>query len=121
MPAKPAKITLAVYRTAAYKAKRRKSAKTCTMAEDLQCSKRTTSSNAGRYTTNSSLIANKDNNNAYNRAYIPLANIEEEEGSSSNNNSVNSSTSDSADKGEGSGVYKRGEGALHCKDTLLYK
>ncbi|KAK2067460.1 hypothetical protein P8C59_001200 [Phyllachora maydis] len=102
IPAKPAKITPAIRCMAAYKAKRR--------------------NNAGRYTTNSSLIANKDNNNTYNRVYIPPAKAEEEEeGSSSDNNSVNGSTSDNADKGKGSGIYKRGKGALHCKDTLLYK
>ncbi|KAK2067359.1 hypothetical protein P8C59_001108 [Phyllachora maydis] len=120
-PAKLAKITLAIYRAAACKAKRRKSAKAYAAAEGLQRSKRTTGGNAGRYTTNSSLKANKDNNNAYNRAYIPSANIEEEEGSSSDNNSIHSGTSDSADKGEGSGVHKRGEGALRRKDTPLYK
>ncbi|KAK2073465.1 hypothetical protein P8C59_007750 [Phyllachora maydis] len=125
IPAKPAKITPAIRRTAAYKAKRRKLAKACAIAakkEGPQRSKHTTSSNAGKYTTDSSLIANKDNNNAYNRAYIPPANIEEEkEGSSSDNNSVHSSTSNSADKGKGSDAYKRGESALYCKNTLLYK
>ncbi|KAK2071012.1 hypothetical protein P8C59_005469 [Phyllachora maydis] len=155
MPAKPAKITPAVYRAAAYKAKRHKSAKAYIVVgravaakcckkrkeaaanaqayklakkEDLQRSKRTAGSNAGRYTTNSGLIANKDDNNAYNRAYIPPADIKEEEeeeeekeGGSSDNDGVNSGTSDSADKGEGSGAYKRGEGALYCKDILLYK
>ncbi|KAK2070824.1 hypothetical protein P8C59_005291 [Phyllachora maydis] len=101
MPAKLAKITPAIHRTAAYKAKRR--------------------DNAGRYTTNSSLMANKDNNNAYNRAYMPLTNIEEEEDGSSDNNSVNSSTSNSTNKGKGSSAYKYGKGALRCKDILLYK
>ncbi|KAK2067942.1 hypothetical protein P8C59_001641 [Phyllachora maydis] len=123
-PAKPAKITLAVRRAAAYKAKQRKSAKACTIAakkEGLRRSKRTTSSNAGRYTTNSSLIANKDDNNAYNRVYIPPANIEEEEGSSGNDNSINSSTSDSTDKGKDSSMYERSKGALRRKDILLYK
>ncbi|KAK2068494.1 hypothetical protein P8C59_003128 [Phyllachora maydis] len=120
-PAKPAKITLAVHRTAAYKAKQYKSAKAYAIAEGLQYSKRTTGSNAGRNTTNSSLTANKDNNNAYNRAYIPPTDIKEKEGSSSNNNSVNSSTSNSANKGKGSSVYKRGKGALYYKDTLLRK
>ncbi|KAK2072140.1 hypothetical protein P8C59_006512 [Phyllachora maydis] len=147
-PAKPAKITPAVRRTAAYKAKRRESAKACTTAgraaaakrrkkhkeamantrasklakkKDLQRSKRTASGNVGRYTINSGLIANKDNNNAYNRAYIPPTDIEEEEGGSSNDNGVNSSTSDSADKGKGSSIYKRSKGALRYKDTLLYK
>ncbi|KAK2067445.1 hypothetical protein P8C59_001185 [Phyllachora maydis] len=100
-PTKPAKIMPAIRRIAARKAKRR--------------------DNAGRYTTNSSLIANKDDNNAYNRAYIPPTDIEEEEGSSSNDNSVNSSTSDSTNKGKGSSVYKRSKGALRCKDTPLYK
>ncbi|KAK2069294.1 hypothetical protein P8C59_003886 [Phyllachora maydis] len=99
-PAKPAKITPAIRRTAACKAKQRK------------------------YTTNSSLIANKDNNNAYNGVYIPPAKAEEEEekeGSSGDNNSVNSSTSDSADKGKGGGMRERGDGASRYKDTLLYK
>ncbi|KAK2066224.1 hypothetical protein P8C59_000059 [Phyllachora maydis] len=122
MPAKPAKIIPAVYRTAAYKAKRRELAKAYTTAEGLRRSKRTAGGNAGRYTTNSSLTANKDNNNAYNRAYMPSTNIEEEEeGSSSDDNSINSSTSDSADKGKGSSVYKRSKGTLYYKDTLLYK
>ncbi|KAK2072032.1 hypothetical protein P8C59_006409 [Phyllachora maydis] len=119
-----AKITPAIRYTAAYKAKQCKSAKACAIAakkEGPQCSKRTTGGNAGRYTTNSGLIADKDNNNAYNRVYMPLTNIEEEEGSSGDNNSVNSSTSNSADKGKGSSTYKRGKGASHYKDILLYK
>ncbi|KAK2072815.1 hypothetical protein P8C59_007149 [Phyllachora maydis] len=128
--AKLAKITPAVRRIAAYKAKRRELAKACTTAyklakkKDLRRSKRTTSGNAGRYTTNSSLIANKDDNNAYNRVYMLLANMEEEEeeeekeGGSSDNNSVNGSTSDSANKGKDSGTYKRGKGALRYKAVL---
>ncbi|KAK2073387.1 hypothetical protein P8C59_007675 [Phyllachora maydis] len=125
--AKPAKITPAIRRTAAYKAKQRELAKACAIAyklakkEGLRRSKRTAGSNAGRYTTNSSLVANKDDNNAYNRAYIPPTNAEEEEGGSSDNNSVNGSTSDSADKGEGGSTYKYSKGALCCKDILLYK
>ncbi|KAK2072754.1 hypothetical protein P8C59_007089 [Phyllachora maydis] len=107
IPAKPAKITLAASKLA--------------KKEGLQCFKRTAGGDAGRYTTDSSFIANKDDNNAYNRAYIPPTDIEEEEGSSSNNNSVNSGTSDSTDKGEGGGAYKYGEGASRCKDTLLRK
>ncbi|KAK2074146.1 hypothetical protein P8C59_008375 [Phyllachora maydis] len=119
MPTKPAKITLAIRRAAAYKAKQYKAAKACAIR-----SKRTTSSNAGRYTTNSGLTANKDDNNAYNRAYIPPANAEEEEeeeGSSSDNNSVNSGTSDSTNKGKGSGAYKYSKGSLRYKDMPLYK
>ncbi|KAK2066311.1 hypothetical protein P8C59_000140 [Phyllachora maydis] len=115
MPAKPAKITPAIRRAAAYKANK------LAKKEGLWRSKRTASGNAGRNTTDSSLTANKDDNNAYNRAYIPPANTEKEEGSSSDNNGVNSGTSDSADKGEGSSIYKYGKGALHRKDTLLYK
>ncbi|KAK2072851.1 hypothetical protein P8C59_007181 [Phyllachora maydis] len=86
-------------------------------------SKRTAGSNTGRYITDSGLIANKDDNNAYNGAYVPPADIEEEEEKegSGNNDGVNGSTSDSADKGEGSGIYKHGKGALRYKDTLLYK
>ncbi|KAK2074455.1 hypothetical protein P8C59_008662 [Phyllachora maydis] len=137
IPAKPAKITPAIRRTAACKAKQRKSAKAHTIAyklakkKDLRRSKRTASGNAGRYTTNSGLIADKDNDNAYNRAYVPPANTEEEEeeekeeeeeeDSSSNNNSINSSTSNSTNKGKGSGAYKRGKGASRRKDILLYK
>ncbi|KAK2066366.1 hypothetical protein P8C59_000195 [Phyllachora maydis] len=119
LPAKPAKITPAVRYVAAYKAKRRELAKayaTAAKKEDLRHSKRITSSNAGRYTTNSSLIANKDDNNAYNRAYIPSTKAEEKEDSSGDNNSVNSSTSNSADKGEGGGAYKRSKGASRYKD-----
>ncbi|KAK2069963.1 hypothetical protein P8C59_004502 [Phyllachora maydis] len=82
-------------------------------------SKRTAGSDASRYTTNSSLTANKDNNNAYNRAYIPPADTEEEEGSSGNNNSVNGSTSDSADKGKGSSARECGKGALRYKEGEL--
>ncbi|KAK2070842.1 hypothetical protein P8C59_005309 [Phyllachora maydis] len=108
MLAKLAKITPAVRRAAACKAKQSKK-------EGLWCSKRTTSSNAGRYTTNSGLTADKDDNNAYNRAYIPPTNIEEEKGSSSDDNSVNSSTSDNADKGKDSSAYKRDKGALYYK------
>ncbi|KAK2066290.1 hypothetical protein P8C59_000120 [Phyllachora maydis] len=91
--------------------------------EDLRRSKYTTGSNAGRYTTNSGLIADKDNNNAYNRAYIPPADIEEEEkeGSSSDNNSINGSTSNSTDKGKGGGVCEHSKGASRYKDILLYK
>ncbi|KAK2073057.1 hypothetical protein P8C59_007366 [Phyllachora maydis] len=148
MPTKPAKITLAIYYMAARKAKQRESAKAYTIAgraaaakrykkykeaaanarasklakkEGLRRFKRTTGSNASRYTTNSGLTANKDNNNAYNRVYMPPANVEEKEGGSSDDDSVNSGTSDSANKGKGSGVYKRSKGALRCKDTLLHK
>ncbi|KAK2067674.1 hypothetical protein P8C59_001388 [Phyllachora maydis] len=116
MPAKPAKITLAIRRTAACKAKWRKSAKAYATRF-----KRITSSNAGRYTTNSGLTANKDNNNAYNKAYMPPTDIEEEKGGSSNDNGVNSSTSDSANKDKDSSIYKRSKGALYYKDILLYK
>ncbi|KAK2066179.1 hypothetical protein P8C59_000014 [Phyllachora maydis] len=97
IPAKPAKITPAIYRIAAYKAKRRKSAKAC------------------------AIVANKDDNNAYNRAYIPPTDIEEEKGSSSNNNSINGGTSDSTDKGKGSSAYKHSKGASRYKNILLYK
>ncbi|KAK2074644.1 hypothetical protein P8C59_008838 [Phyllachora maydis] len=148
MPAKPAKITPAIRRIAACKAKQCKLAKACTITgraaaakrrkkrkeaaanaqayklakkEGLRRFKRTTNGNASRYTTDSGLIANKDDNDAYNGAYVPPANAEEEEGSSSDNDSVNGGTSDSADKGEGSGVYKRDKGALYYEDTPLYK
>ncbi|KAK2072775.1 hypothetical protein P8C59_007110 [Phyllachora maydis] len=149
IPAKPAKITLAIYYAAACKAKQHKLAKAYATAgraaaakrrkkrkeaaanaqarklakkEGLQRSKHTTSGDAGRYTTNSGLTADKDDNNAYNRAYMPLTNIEEEEeGSSSNDDGVNGGTSDSTNKGKGSSVYKRGESALYCKDIPLYK
>ncbi|KAK2074624.1 hypothetical protein P8C59_008818 [Phyllachora maydis] len=84
-------------------------------------SKCTAGGNAGRYTTDSGLTANKDDNNAYNRTYIPPTNAEEEEGGNSDNDSVNSGTSDSTDKGKGSGVYKYGKGALRYKDIPLYK
>ncbi|KAK2069324.1 hypothetical protein P8C59_003915 [Phyllachora maydis] len=90
----------------------------------LARSKRTAGSNTSRYTTDSGLTADKDDNDVYNRAYVPPANIEEkeeEEGSSSDDNSVNSSTSNSADKGKGSSIYERGEGSSRYKDTLLYK
>ncbi|KAK2067137.1 hypothetical protein P8C59_000897 [Phyllachora maydis] len=152
-PAKPAKITLAIRRIAACEAKRCKSAKACAVAgrvaatkrckkhkeavanawarklakkEGPRRSKRTTGGDTGRYTTNSGLVANKDDNNAYNRAYMPPADIEEEKeeegkGSSGNNNGVNSGTSNSANKGEGSGAHKRGKGALYREDILLYK
>ncbi|KAK2074917.1 hypothetical protein P8C59_009087 [Phyllachora maydis] len=108
---KLAKIIPAICRTAARKAKRRESAKAYAIA----------GYNAGRYTTNSGLTANKDDNDAYNRAYMPPANIEEEEGGSGDNNGVNSSTSNGTDKGKSSGAYKRGKGALYYKDILLYK
>ncbi|KAK2074443.1 hypothetical protein P8C59_008650 [Phyllachora maydis] len=118
------KIMPAIRRIAAYKAKQYKLAKAYAIAakkKGPQRSKRTTSSNAGRYTTNSSLTANKDNNNAYNGAYIPPADIEEKKGSSSNNNSVNSGTSDSIDKGKGNSTYKYGKSALRYKDIPPYK
>ncbi|KAK2074426.1 hypothetical protein P8C59_008634 [Phyllachora maydis] len=121
MPAKLAKITSAIRYTAACKAKRRKLAKAYAIAEGPRRSKRTASGDTGRYTTDSGLTANKDNDNTYNRAYVPPTNIEEEEGSSSNDNSVNGSTSNSANKGKDSGVCKRGKGALCYKDTLLHK
>ncbi|KAK2070791.1 hypothetical protein P8C59_005260 [Phyllachora maydis] len=151
MPAKPAKIIPAIRHIAACKAKQRESAKAYTIAgraaatkrykkrkeaaanaqayklakkEDLQRSKHTAGGNAGRYTTNSSLIADKDDNNAYNRAYMPPAKAKEEEekeDGSSDNNSVNGGTSNSTDKGKGSGAYKRGKGALRRKDIPLYK
>ncbi|KAK2072670.1 hypothetical protein P8C59_007008 [Phyllachora maydis] len=114
MLAKPAKIMPATYKLA--------------KKEDLRRSKHTTGGNAGRYTTNSSLIANKNDNNTYNRAYMPPTNMEEEEekeeeeeDSSSNDNGVNSGTSNSADKGKGSSAYKRSKGALYYKDTLSHK
>ncbi|KAK2067145.1 hypothetical protein P8C59_000904 [Phyllachora maydis] len=109
-PAKPAKITPAIRR--AYKLAKK---------EGLQRSKRIAGGNAGRYTTNSSLMANKDDNNAYNRAYVPPANVEEEKGGSSDNNSINSGTSDSADKGKGSSARKRNKGASHYENTPPYK
>ncbi|KAK2073339.1 hypothetical protein P8C59_007628 [Phyllachora maydis] len=112
-PAKPAKITPAIYYIAARKAKRRKSAKACTIR-----SKRIAGSNASRYTTNSGLIADKDDNNAYNRVYIPPANAEKEKGSSSDNNSVNGGTSNSTNKVKGSSIYKRSKGALYYKDRF---
>ncbi|KAK2066941.1 hypothetical protein P8C59_000719 [Phyllachora maydis] len=149
MPAKLAKIMPAVHCMAACKAKRRELAKAYAIAgraaatkrrkkykeavantrarklakkEGLRRSKRTTGGNAGRYTTNSGLTADKDDNNAYNRAYVPPADTkEEEEGGSGDNNSVNSSTSNSADKGKGSSTRERGKSASRCKDTLLYK
>ncbi|KAK2069727.1 hypothetical protein P8C59_004281 [Phyllachora maydis] len=150
-PTKPAKITPAICRIAACKAKRREAAKAYATAgraaaakrrkkrkeaaanawarklakkEGLRRSKRTAGSNAGRYTTDSGLTANKDDNNAYNRAYIPPADIEEEEekeGGSSDNNGINSGTSNSTDKGKGSSMYKRSKGSLYYKDILLYK
>ncbi|KAK2074244.1 hypothetical protein P8C59_008465 [Phyllachora maydis] len=132
--AKPAKITPAICRAAAYKAKQRELAKAYATTgraaaakhskkEDLQRSKHTAGGDTGRYTTDSGLIADKDNNNAYNKAYIPPAKAEEEEeeGSSGNDNSVNGGTSNSANKGKGSSVYKRGKGALYYKDMLLRK
>ncbi|KAK2070357.1 hypothetical protein P8C59_004858 [Phyllachora maydis] len=104
--AKPAKITPAIHYTAAYKAKRRKSAKAHAIAGRAAAAKR----------------SNKDNNNAYNRAYIPPAKAEEKEkGGSSNDNSINSSTSNSTNKGKGSSVYKYSKGALCCKDIPPYK
>ncbi|KAK2073332.1 hypothetical protein P8C59_007621 [Phyllachora maydis] len=113
-PAKLAKITPAIRRVAACKAKQRKSAKAYAIR-----SKHTAGGNAGRYTTNSGLIADKDDNNAYNGVYVPPAKAEEEEeGGSSNDNSINSSTSDSADKGKGSSARKYGKGALYYKDIL---
>ncbi|KAK2072099.1 hypothetical protein P8C59_006475 [Phyllachora maydis] len=129
-PAKLAKITPAIRRIAAYKAKQRKSAKAYAMAGRAAATKRYKKRKEAAANTQASklakkeglyLTANKDDNNAYNRVYIPPANTEEEEGSSSNNNSVNSSTSNSADKGKGSGAYKYSKGALRCKDTLLHK
>ncbi|KAK2072016.1 hypothetical protein P8C59_006394 [Phyllachora maydis] len=132
IPAKPAKITPAIRCIAACKAKQRKSAKACTIVgraaaakrpkkEGLQRSKRTANSNASRYTTDSSLVADKNDNNAYNRAYIPPTDIEEEEGSSSNNDSINGSTSNSTDKVKGSSIYKHSKGTSRYKDMLLYK
>ncbi|KAK2073391.1 hypothetical protein P8C59_007679 [Phyllachora maydis] len=117
---KLAKITLAVRCVAACKAKRRKAAKAYAIAakkEGLRHSKRTAGGDAGRYTTDSGLIADKDDNNAYNRVYMPFtdAEEEEEEDSSGNDNSINGGTSDSADKGEGSSMYKRGKGSSDYK------
>ncbi|KAK2066205.1 hypothetical protein P8C59_000040 [Phyllachora maydis] len=90
--------------------------------KDLWRSKRTAGGNTSRYTTNSGLIADKNDNNAYNKAYMPpIKAEEEEEGSSSDNDSVNSSTSNSADKGKGSNVHKCSKGTLRYKDTLPYK
>ncbi|KAK2068764.1 hypothetical protein P8C59_003386 [Phyllachora maydis] len=108
MPAKPAKITPAASKLA--------------KKEGLRRSKYTAGGNTGRYTTNSGLTANKDDNNAYNGVYMPPANIEEEKkGGSSDNNGINGSTSDNANKGKGSSTRKYGEGALRYKDILLCK
>ncbi|KAK2075446.1 hypothetical protein P8C59_009574 [Phyllachora maydis] len=86
----PAKITLAIRYAAAYKLKREEMA------------------NAGVYTNNTSPLANKDKDNAYNRAYKPPTNIKEEgsskdnskeeEDKSSNNNSTGDSAGNSKDK-----------------------
>ncbi|KAK2066209.1 hypothetical protein P8C59_000044 [Phyllachora maydis] len=117
MPAKPAKIMPAIRRMATCKAKWRKLAKACAAAGRAAAAKR-----YKKYTTDSGLIANKDDNNAYNRAYMPPVEVEkEEEGSSSNDNSVNGSTSNSANKGEGSDIRKYSKGASCYKDILLYK
>ncbi|KAK2068470.1 hypothetical protein P8C59_003105 [Phyllachora maydis] len=117
----PAKITPAIRRTAAYKAKQYKSAKARAIAGRAAAAKRR-KNDVGRYTTNSGLIANKDDNNAYNRAYMPPTKAEKEEkGSSSNDNSINSGTSNSTNKGKGSGAYKCSKGTSYCKDILLYK
>ncbi|KAK2068455.1 hypothetical protein P8C59_003091 [Phyllachora maydis] len=117
--AKPAKITLAIYCAAACKAKRRKSAKAYAIVGRAAAAKRY---KKRKEAAANAQATNKDDNNGYNRVYIPLANTEEEKkGSSSDNDSVNSGTSNSANKGKGSGVYKCGEDALRCKDTLLYK
>ncbi|KAK2072159.1 hypothetical protein P8C59_006531 [Phyllachora maydis] len=126
IPAKPAKITPAI-RSATKRRKKRKKAMANARAsklakkEGLRRSKHTTSSNTGRNTTNSGLIADKDDNNTYNRAYMPPANTEKKKGGSGNNNSVNGSTSNSTNKGKGSSIYKHSKGALYYKDTLLYK
>ncbi|KAK2073074.1 hypothetical protein P8C59_007383 [Phyllachora maydis] len=122
IPAKLAKITPAIRRTAACKAKRRESAKAYAIVEGLRRSKCTAGSDAGRYTTDSGFTADKDDNNAYNRAYMPPADIEEEEeNSSGDNNSVNSGTSDSTDKGKGSNMYEYSKGVSRCEDIPLYK
>ncbi|KAK2068485.1 hypothetical protein P8C59_003119 [Phyllachora maydis] len=101
MPAKPAKITPAIRRAAACKAKRR--------------------NNASRNTTNSGLTANKDDNNAYNRVYIPPTDIEKEKGSSSNNDGVNGGTSDNTDKGKGSSICECSKGTSCYEDILPRK
>ncbi|KAK2070802.1 hypothetical protein P8C59_005271 [Phyllachora maydis] len=115
--AKPAKIILAIRRIAARKAKQCKLAKAYAAAGRAAAAKR----RKNRNTTNSGLMANKDNNNAYNRAYIPPTNIKEEEGSSGDNNGVNSSTSNSANKGKGSSAYERSKGTLRYKDIPPHK
>ncbi|KAK2067260.1 hypothetical protein P8C59_001016 [Phyllachora maydis] len=128
-PAKPAKITLAIRHIAARKAKQRESAKARAIAGRAAATKRykkrkeaVANAQASKLAKKEGpLMANKDNNNAYNRAYVPPANTEEEKGSSGNNDSVNSSTSDSTDKGKGSSAYQYGKGALYYKDILLYK
>ncbi|KAK2068916.1 hypothetical protein P8C59_003530 [Phyllachora maydis] len=111
--AKPAKITPAIRRAAARKAKQRELAKACTIAGRAAAAKRRKK-------------PDKDDNNTYNRAYVPPTNVEEEEeeeeeDSSGNNNDVNSGTSNSTNKGKGSSVYKRSKGALRCKDMPLCK
>ncbi|KAK2070794.1 hypothetical protein P8C59_005263 [Phyllachora maydis] len=74
-------------------------------------------------------LANKDKNNAYNRAYKPSTNIEEdssskddtkekeEEEDSSNNNSTGNSTSNSKDKAG----YEPSNSSLYRKDKLSYR
>ncbi|KAK2068579.1 hypothetical protein P8C59_003211 [Phyllachora maydis] len=103
----PAKVTLDIPRIAVYKYKREEMA-----------------GNAGIYTNDPSLLANKDKDNAYNRAYKPPTNIEEkgsskdnskgkEEEDNSNNNSTSNSASNSKDKAgygpSNSSLYYKGK------------
>ncbi|KAK2072059.1 hypothetical protein P8C59_006436 [Phyllachora maydis] len=108
-PPIPAKITLAIRYTAAYKRKLRKA------------------NNASIYTNNPSPLTNKNKDNTYNRAYKPPTNVEEEgsnkddskkeEKDNSNDDSTSNSTSNSKDKAR----REPSNSGLYYKDILLYK
>ncbi|KAK2067210.1 hypothetical protein P8C59_000969 [Phyllachora maydis] len=78
--------------------------------------------NTGIYTNNPSPLANKNKDNAYNRAYKPPTNIEEESGNKDNSkeeeeedNSDNNSTSNSTSNSKDKARYKPSDSSLCYK------
>ncbi|KAK2068607.1 hypothetical protein P8C59_003239 [Phyllachora maydis] len=85
--------------------------------------------NAGIYTNNTGLLADKDKDNAYNRAYKPPTNIEEEDSSKDNSkeeeeeedNSSNNGTSNSTGNSKDKARRELSNSGSYYKDILLYK
>ncbi|KAK2066304.1 hypothetical protein P8C59_000133 [Phyllachora maydis] len=123
-----AKITLATRRAAAYRRKLEEIAQAYATSAKATATKGRIkrNKNTGIYTNGTGLLANKHEDNAYNRAYKPPTNIEdkgsskddskEEEEDNSNNNRTGNSTSNSKDKAR----YKLSNSSLYYKGRFSY-